>query len=70
MTPSEKLVAWHGNWILSQTRIVCRNCRAEQSESDRELKFPHIPQCSKSGALSNPWQELAEVCNAVSDKPP
>jgi hypothetical protein len=70
MTPSEKLVAWHGSWILSQTKIICRNCGAEQSESDRGLKFPHISQCSRSGSVSNPWQELDEVCNAVSGNPP
>jgi hypothetical protein len=70
MSPSEKLLAWHGNWILSQTKVVCRNCKAEQPESDRTLKFPHISQCPRKGSLSNPWQELDGICNAVSDKPP
>jgi len=61
MTPSEKLLAWHLKWSLSQGVVTCRSCKTAQPEQQRAQDFSHAPWCVKSLLASNPWLELDEV---------
>lgn len=61
MTPLDKLLSWHGDWVLSDKFVMCRRCGARQAEPEREIVFPHIPECIRFNSSLNPWLALEEV---------
>lgn len=66
MSPSESLIAWHGNWSLSRATVTCKSCKATQSELDRESDFPHTTTCSRVALTrKRPWDELDEIRHAL-----
>lgn len=71
MTPTDKLMAWHGKWILLDATITCRSCKAAQAESERGFDFPHERRCVRTVSSLGPWSELDEVREAFSsvDRP-
>lgn len=66
MTPTEKLLAWHRRWILSQATVKCRFCREIQAEEHRAEVFPHKSWCTGSVSATHPWLELDEIRDAIS----
>lgn len=66
MTPSERLINWHGKWRISQKVVTCRSCNATQSELDRGSDFPHKLECPTALVRSRPWDELDEIRPASS----
>lgn len=64
MTPTEKLLAWHLKWTLSEGVVTCRSCRTAQPEHQRAQDFSHASWCDRSVLASSPWLELDGVRDA------
>jgi hypothetical protein len=61
MTPLDKLLSWHKDWILTDENVICRGCGGRQLQSDRENIFPHVEKCARVQSSQNPWQMLDDV---------